>query len=376
MPSALSAPFQAVLIALIALSASPALADDNRKSEPPRRSGEARTPALEPELGGEASAKPAATEPDKPHRDGEAAPKSTADSATARRLERFEITGEPFRWTMTRDRVMRTYTRWQGTFPSAVKSGLKENDTVRISYYRPRGKGAPTAAKPGHAVLILHHLGGGHEAEEVFAAYLATNGIAAATMRFPFYGKRRPEGFKKQILRADPRTLGTFIRQAVADVRRASDVLRSLPETRKDRIGLAGVSLGAVIGSLACGIDARFHRVSLILGGGRLDQILTSDAPEVTGIREWLESRKVDRKTLRSWLDGCEPCHYAHRVETRRILMLNAWNDEIIPRRSTLALHKAFGEPKIHWYQTGHYGAALHIFNILRRSKTHLAEDS
>ena len=32
--------------------------------------------------------------------------------------------------------------------------------------------------------------------------------------------------------------------------------------------------------------------------------------------------------------------------------------------------------PNVTCANLGHYGAALHIFNILRRSKTHLAEDS
>ena len=81
---------------------------------------------------------------------------------------------------------------------------------------------------------------------------------------------------------------------------------------------------------------------------------------------------KGDKKKLGELLAVMEPLNYAHRVSRDRILMLNGSRDEVIPKASTEKLYLAFGKPKIHWYNAGHYGAALHLFNIMRRSLKHL----
>jgi hypothetical protein len=45
--------------------------------------------------------------------------------------------------------------------------------------------------------------------------------------------------------------------------------------------------------------------------------------------------------------------------------MLNAREDEVIPRACTESLWKAFGEPKVEWYSGGHYSVIRHIFSAL-----------
>jgi hypothetical protein len=47
--------------------------------------------------------------------------------------------------------------------------------------------------------------------------------------------------------------------------------------------------------------------------------------------------------------------------------MLNAKNDEVIPRACTESLWEAFGKPKIHWYEAGHYSAMLYITDALEK---------
>jgi hypothetical protein len=45
--------------------------------------------------------------------------------------------------------------------------------------------------------------------------------------------------------------------------------------------------------------------------------------------------------------------------------MLNASDDEVIPRACTESLWKALGQPPIRWYAGGHYSAMRHILGVI-----------
>jgi len=56
---------------------------------------------------------------------------------------------------------------------------------------------------------------------------------------------------------------------------------------------------------------------------------------------------------------------YASAARGKRILMLNASTDEVIPRVCTQSLWKALGEPEIRWYTGGHYSVMRHLLSAL-----------
>ena len=56
-----------------------------------------------------------------------------------------------------------------------------------------------------------------------------------------------------------------------------------------------------------------------------------------------------------------DPVTYARPLPGRKILMLNASHDEVIPPACTDALWRAFGEPEIVWWDAGHYTAVRYI---------------
>ena len=89
------------------------------------------------------------------------------------------------------------------------------------------------------------------------------------------------------------------------------------------------------------------------------------------------ESREV-RKARDAWLAGggtkeqffeilkpIDPAEYADRLRGRRMLMLNASRDEVIPPECTRSVWEKAGRPRIVWYDAGHYTALLFLFDGL-----------
>jgi hypothetical protein len=56
---------------------------------------------------------------------------------------------------------------------------------------------------------------------------------------------------------------------------------------------------------------------------------------------------------------------YAAAAKGKRILMLNARDDEVIPRACTESLWKSLGQPEIRWYSGGHFSVMRHLFSAL-----------
>ena len=73
-------------------------------------------------------------------------------------------------------------------------------------------------------------------------------------------------------------------------------------------------------------------------------------------------------QSLTDLMAKVDPATYADRARGRKILMLNASHDsELIPRKCTDLLWQGFGQPKIIWYDAGHYSAAWHIVDAIQQ---------
>jgi cephalosporin-C deacetylase-like acetyl esterase len=278
--------------------------------------------------------------------------------------ERFDITiGPP-------EAKGRSFTAFPASFPSPVKSRWT---TIHGTYYR------PARLRPGQrvpAAVVVHHLGGSFDAEKVLAQHLAINGVSAFFISLPNYGLRREPNTREGFLsERDPLAIVPGFRQAALDVIRAGDFLRAMPEVDPERVGVVGVSLGAVVSALARGVDTRLGRTMLVIGGGDLHRLLT-ESPEA---KQLLERAKVAPDQIRPalaliqpMLKPIDPVTFARRVRTQDVLMVNAANDEVIPRSSTVALWEALGQPEIKWMRCGHYGSVLHLLTIMNDALDHL----
>jgi stage II sporulation protein D len=193
-------------------------------------------------------------------------------------------------------------------------------------------------------------------------------------MYLPHYGPRRARdpARKRTLLEGPSEEVLPRLRQAVLDARRAGDWLAARPDVDSSRVGLVGISLGAILGSLAAGVDDRFSRGVFILGGGDIPAILFHGSREVAKSKRTLEEEGWTLEKLRERWKSVEPCTFASRLRPDDVLMINAEEDEVVPRACTEKLHDAIGRPEIRWIRGGHYGIVLHLVPVLRDLTAHL----
>lgn len=253
------------------------------------------------------------------------------------------------------------------TFPSPVVTPHAQNNTVHCEYYLPHRE------TPVPGVVVLHILGGDFELSRMFCHGLAHRGVAALLLKMPYYGPRRPPNVARRMIDKDPQLTVAGMTQAVLDIRRATAWLGSRKEIDQDRLGLFGISLGGITGALVAGVEPRLKHICLLLAGGDIGRIAW-ESPEVKEIRqEWLKQGKTREDFLRA-MQEIDPVKYGRNVRGRRVLMLNAKEDEVIPKPCTLALWESFGEPEIVWYSGGHYSVARHLLDAIRRVTDFFAE--
>ena len=82
-------------------------------------------------------------------------------------------------------------------------------------------------------------------------ATLAHHGVCALFVKMPYYGPRRPLGSTARMISLDPKESVRGMTQAVLDIRRATACLAGQAEVDGHRLGLFGISLGAITGALA-----------------------------------------------------------------------------------------------------------------------------
>jgi dienelactone hydrolase len=250
------------------------------------------------------------------------------------------------------------------TFPSSVVTPVESNNTVHCEYYRPLGAGENNPA-PG--VIVLHILGGDFELARLFCNALAHRGVAALFLKMPYYGPRRDPASPRRMISSDPRETVEGMTQAVLDIRRGAAWLAARPEVDADNLGVFGISLGGITGALAMTVEPRLRNACLLLAGGDIGKVAWESRELERVRRQWIE-RGGSKEEFLDLMKIVDPANYAANAKGRRILMLNAKEDEVIPAECTVALWKGFGEPEIVWYDGGHYSVVWHIFSALGRT--------
>ena len=240
------------------------------------------------------------------------------------------------------------------TFPSKIRTKFAENNTVWARLMVPPGPG------PFPVVLSLPILAGSNtDIESRFWKPLLDRGIAVMFIELPFQFHRRPPDTPSGIVfigRA-PETLRANFAQAVLDVRRAITLLTRRKDIDPQRIGVEGVSLGALVGAAAYAVDGRLKDAALLLGAADLRHLLEDS--EMTGPELRRLNISDDRMAVLS--QDIEPLLYKDRNTARPGLLVNAMWDQVIPAAYGRKLHEAFPHSSQLWVPGGHYTSVVHL---------------
>lgn len=236
----------------------------------------------------------------------------------------------------------------------------------------------PNTATAKHRVpclVLLHGLGTNKEIMAGLARYAATLGYASLAIDEYGQGERASKTASKTLSAADlQQQLLTGVPQTVVDVRRGMDYLGTRPNIDTKRLGLVGVSLGAIMGTVVSGVDTRLKATVLVSGGGDWAVILkylAAHKPQVGG-RQITGTDTVDWTFVSAFLTPEDPLTFAPFIAPRAVLMVNGTHDTtIVPQAADELYRAAASGPgarvERHQLNAGHVPAPELVYPLVRQ---------
>ncbi|GEM_PF-1265476 len=223
--------------------------------------------------------------------------------------------------------------------------------TVRL--WKPEGNG------PFPAVLLLPSIWGDRTLEG-FAQELVKKGFVCLQMSSQRYFMKL-----RSLSSMTLDSIAASIQLQVLESAKLVDWLAQQPAVDPERIGVLGISLGAIVASLLTESKERIEAAAYLLGGGNLPEIMISPQGYVKSrIRrrimqeEGLTEAQFKEEAITA-LKPVDPLTYAGRLASKRILMVNGRFDRVIPYPNARELWEALGEPDWIVLPAGHYTASL-----------------
>jgi dienelactone hydrolase len=215
----------------------------------------------------------------------------------------------------------------------------------------------PKDGRGTHPAVLLQYGSGGNKSTNyivILGEQFVRRGFVVLTIDVPNRGDRRkrdkdatPQSRAAYLAAVFKR--GTFL-QTLGDYSRAVDYLSQRTDVDKERIGYAGISLGAITGLTFVAHEPRIHAMASIVGGANFLGMLPIDwDPEVIEI-----AKRVD------------PFYHVALIAPRPLLLLNATHDQLVPRFFGEQLHKAAanGAKKV-WIDTDHFFRGVDRVKVL-----------
>lgn len=229
--------------------------------------------------------------------------------------------------------------------PEVSEEPVEHEAYTRINLSFAGGSGKPVTGvfmrpKEGEkfpCVLALHGLTQSKEiAVKDFGERLVENGVAVLALDAPRHGQDR-KATQQSYWRA--KVIRVAIHDGVLNYRSALDYLATRPDVDQDRIGLIGLSMGAMTGAILGGVEGRIKAFALCVGGDPFVPI----------------ARVVSASMGREEYFAVSPSLYIGHISPRPVLMINGRKDPIVVAPAALLLHEAAQMPKeVVWYNGDH----------------------
>jgi cephalosporin-C deacetylase-like acetyl esterase len=260
------------------------------------------------------------------------------------------------------------YRHFSVTFPVASPIHYPGADTARGEYYEPN--------IDGKVPLIIQIHGWGDHSVIPFQWMLAgllRKGIACFILYQPFHTTRLPQQMKGKLSHFTPEEWFTSYQMAVIDVRRIVDWAEENPHLDSSRISIMGISLGGFVASMAMSVEPRIKTGIFFVSGGNTGKIMQISRTSKfrKGLRLAQSQYQENQRNYYRYLaevaekgyENVRPAHpfyhidpltYAPMLKGRKVLMLNALWDGIIPMAAAQEFQQASGKGQLITYPATH----------------------
>lgn len=264
---------------------------------------------------------------------------------------------------------------WEVQWKPAGRSAPQDlGYQCRGGFYLPQGGDA--GRRPGLLILpVLHDRFS--LASGTLARYFACRGFAALELRSgPSFLDR---------VRVTPHGSGPTWEEVMAEMildgRRGLDWLCTRPEVDGRRLGIVGVSHGAIVGPCVLGADRRLTAGVFCMGGADHAMIVArSREPSVRRFRKRLlrvhglsHAEELSRLAPEE-KSPTDPLRYAPAVDPRAVLLFKTGRDRAVVPEAQDRLWEALGRPRRITLPFGHIGFGLAFYYAARHAAEFLRQ--
>jgi hypothetical protein len=259
------------------------------------------------------------------------------------------------------------------SFPSAMHTRYRENNTVHAQYFRarldearPAREVGRTTREGGRAVLVLPQWNAGPDGHVGLCRLLNRFGMSALRLTLPYHDARRPPELNRAdyIVSANVGRTAQACRQAVMDARRA---IGWLAGQGYERIGILGTSLGSCLALLTAAHEPRIRAQALNHISPYFADVVWRGL-STSHVKAGLEG-SIDLERLRKIWMPISPQSYLDRIRDKKTLLVYAKYDLTFPvdlSRALVAEFERRGIPhELAVLPCGHYSTGITPFKFL-----------
>jgi len=189
------------------------------------------------------------------------------------------------------------------------------------------------------AVIFVHGAGADRRELLAQAAFLAARNVVTLTITAP-----------SSSVTSSPSSIDALLDQTrsvtqsdVVAVRRAVDLLRTLPTVDPKRVGYIGWSAGARLGTFVAAEEPRVKALVLLSAGAAKLSAFVAHAPAAS------------RTHVREVLGSVDPIRYVARARPGSVLLEDGRKDEVVPHAALLNIARAAPTGTVvRWYDASH----------------------
>lgn len=261
------------------------------------------------------------------------------------------------------------------------KADGREIGGWRVELYAPHARMVPerppqdtdaaaaAAPDPRPLIIILPFGGIRKDASLLFSRGFVEDGFMVLRLPRP---PPEAEGPVLHSLKGTAKSLG----EDALNLRRVIAWATSLPGVDRGRVGVIGVSRGAIVAALAAQTTPTLSTV-LVLGGADLAGLFRDSKIEIVERMRRVEVERaggdLGQAVARAAkvLAPVDPARRPGRLDPQRTLLIQARWDRVIPRAQAEALREAAGGARQVWLPSGHNTSLLFARRVRRLSREH-----